>query len=259
MKQRKRDRMTVMFGLPTYTGRLHVATMQMLMGEAQALKHMGHKVLFEDRCGGADIAAGRNAMLACFLSSDATHLFMVDDDVNCARNGILRLLSYGEDFVAAVYPKREEPIRVTLKYIEGQDGPISHPSGLIEVGGVPGGFICISRRCARKMVRAYADMEYICNMAPNGRAWAVFDPYWYEDALGRHRLSEDFSFCRRWRDIGGSVLVDPDIPMGHVGHKEYTITLRDVMETKEPDNGPSRDVSELGMERRDKTEKAVST
>jgi hypothetical protein len=50
----------------------------------------------------------------------------------------------------------------------------------------------------------------------------LFDPLWWTDDEGQQRtLSEDYAFCQRWRDIGGKVYLDVNIPMGHVGPKMY--------------------------------------
>jgi hypothetical protein len=73
------------------------------------------------------------------------------------------------------------------------------------------------------MVAHYADTEFDCRDAPNGTAWALFDPY----HTGRKKLSEDLSFCQRWRDIGGRVFVIPDIRMGHIGLKTFTGSFAD--------------------------------
>jgi hypothetical protein len=43
----------------------------------------------------------------------------------------------------------------------------------------------------------------------------------------RHKYGEDYSFCKRWRDMGGQVWVDPSISMGHLGTKIWKGRLAD--------------------------------
>jgi hypothetical protein len=31
-------------------------------------------------------------------------------------------------------------------------------------------------------------------------------------------LSEDYTFCRRWQEIGGDIWLDPSISLNHYGH-----------------------------------------
>ena len=35
-----------------------------------------------------------------------------------------------------------------------------------------------------------------------------------------HYLSEDYAFCKRWRDIGESIFIDASILLNHIG--KYT-------------------------------------
>ena len=45
-----------------------------------------------------------------------------------------------------------------------------------------------------------------------------FGNHIFEDG---YKWGEDYSFCIRWRKIGGQVWVDPEIEMGHVGYKIF--------------------------------------
>jgi len=38
------------------------------------------------------------------------------------------------------------------------------------------------------------------------------------DPSDRRYLSEDYTFCRRWQDIGGDIWLDPSIALNHYGH-----------------------------------------
>jgi hypothetical protein len=40
-------------------------------------------------------------------------------------------------------------------------------------------------------------------------------------------LSEDYAFCRRWRDLGGEIFADFDSRLTHVGHASYEGSLKD--------------------------------
>ena len=67
------------------------------------------------------------------------------------------------------------------------------------------------------MVEQYPDSEFYVENAPGEKAWALFADY----RIGRHKMGEDYAFCRRWTDMGGKVLIDPEISMGHVGYKTF--------------------------------------
>ena len=34
-------------------------------------------------------------------------------------------------------------------------------------------------------------------------------------------ISEDYTFCQRWRDIGGKIQIDVSVPLNHIGHYAF--------------------------------------
>jgi hypothetical protein len=69
------------------------------------------------------------------------------------------------------------------------------------------------------MMAQYPDLKYVPDGPPNNPLanfyWRFFDTMVDPDS-GRY-LSEDYAFCRRWRDIGGKVYADLDSQLLHVG------------------------------------------
>ena len=63
-------------------------------------------------------------------------------------------------------------------------------------------------------------------------AWDIFDRL----RDGDLRYSEDYSFCERWRAMGGKVWIDPSIQMGHVGLKVFQGSFG-AWEDRPSDNG----------------------
>ena len=72
-----------------------------------------------------------------------------------------------------------------------------------------------------RMVRSYPNLEFYTKDTKAEKAYALFDPY----RIGRIKFGEDYSFCRRWRDIGGKVWLDPEIKLGHIGFKTFVGTI----------------------------------
>jgi hypothetical protein len=89
----------------------------------------------------------------------------------------------------------------------------------LEVAEAPTGFMVIKRHVFAIMMEQYPNLKYV----PDGPAnnplanfyWLFFDTMVDPDS-GRY-LSEDYAFCRRWRDIGGRVYADLDSRLLHVG------------------------------------------
>lgn len=223
----------IVFGLPAYTGQVHIGTMRTVMAACFEIQSRGGRTSIIDDCFGADICGSRNVVAARFLHGNGTHLMFIDNDVSAAKGAITRLIDFDVDLVAGVYPKRQDPITFPMRFLPGTDGPQGHESGLLEVAGVAGGFVCIRRNVIEKMHAAHPELEYLSRFSPTGKARAIFDHYWHEDHEGRHRLSEDYAFCERWRNLGGKVLIDPQILMAHTGLKEFSGKLMDYMKPAE--------------------------
>ncbi len=167
---------------------------------------------------------------------------MVDADVSWEPGAALRLMSHPVDLVLGAYPKRSEgegyPIRKLPGPVECVN-PVTgqyHPNGLAKIAGGPAGLMRISRACIEKMITAHADTWYGQPQVENLRkAWNLFE----FSVIDHERISEDMNFCRKWREIGGEVWVDPHLKLHHHGDKTYSGCfaehLRELSMLAEPD------------------------
>jgi hypothetical protein len=232
-KQPKPEPRKIWIVVPTYTGQVAAGTFKSLIHDMAHLIVSGNAVVPPFDIGAADIYMVRAHIVAHFLADpEATDLIMVDADVAWDSFGLQRLLAHDVDVVAGAYPKRQEPLsfmyrsEITLNEVTGkpQKALMGDPNtGLCEVWGVPGGFVRIKRHVLEKMVAHYGPtLTAADGLQAGAECVRLFDPYWITDANGkRTSLSEDYAFCQRWRDIGGKVYLDVNIPMGHVGAKMY--------------------------------------
>ena len=192
------------------------------------------------------ITRARNVMLIRFLKDESlTHLFWIDSDIAFTPQAVCRLLLADRDVVAGVYPIKAfnwpeggAPEGMTLSQFENRYthypfNPIGHgeekvssyadADGFVEVAEAPTGFMCIKRDVILRMMKHYPNLNYVPDGPPNNPDahlyWLFFDCMVDPDS-GRY-LSEDFAFCRRWRDMGGKVYVDIHIKLMHLGQYNY--------------------------------------
>lgn len=163
----------------------------------------------------------RNQFVADFLASDCTDLVMLDDDVVWEHKALQRLLSHDCDVVGGVYPKRRDPIEYPVRRLEGAE--YDQQTGLLEVQFLPTGFLRIRRNALEAMVKHYEHLRYKDDDANGGYAHALF---WFDlhpdpDTGEMTVWGEDFTFCRRWRDMGGQVFLDTLLRFKHMGRKAY--------------------------------------
>ena len=211
----------VMIGIPAYTGQIHLGTMRSMITDFLALKERGDDAMIFDEAGNAMIAHCRDMIVAHFLASDCSDLLFVDSDVMWEAGSLLRLLDAPVEFVSGIYPMRKDPEEYCVQWLPREELWADPGTGLLEVAGVPAGFMRLSRSMLERMVTEHPDSEFTDENAPHGKGWALFDNI-HE---GRAYWGEDFSFCKRWRDIGGQIWVDPEIKMGHIGNKTFSGSL----------------------------------
>jgi hypothetical protein len=196
------------------------------------------------------IPRGRNKIVLKFLAEEEfTHLFWIDSDVAFEARSVIRLLLADRDIACGVYPMKSEvwpaegiPAGMTraqyeVRYTEYPFNPIGHggervssyvdPEGFVEVAEAPTGFMVVKRHVFTQMMERYPHLNYTPDGPPNNPQahlhWRFFDCMVDPDS-GRY-LSEDFAFCRLWRDIGGKVWVDLDCRLGHLGQHMFNGNL----------------------------------
>ncbi len=207
--------MHVMVAIPAYSGQIHLGTMRSLFTDLLALQARGDQFTVQDECGNALIADARALIVAKFLASEADILVFVDSDVCWEAGALLRLVDAPVDMVAGIYPQRRDPPQYCVKWVNKPE--LRAVNGLLDVVGVPAGFLKLSRAQLEKMVVRYSESEFYAEMAPDKKAWALFADY----RVGTQKMGEDYAFCQRWIDMGGKVWVDPEIKMGHIGYKTF--------------------------------------
>jgi hypothetical protein len=207
----------VFIGLPAYTGQIHLATFRSLVHDYVGLIERGDSVEVFDESGNAMIADCRAVIVQKFLETKATHLVFVDTDVSWEKGALLKLVDHDEDFVGAAYPYRRDPIEYPLSWDLDTDEVWANRKGLIEVWGLPAGLMCLSRAMLEKMVAAHPELMFLTTNTESKKACGLFEPY----RDGEMKYGEDYSFCNRWRDLGGKIYLDPEIKTGHIGYKTF--------------------------------------
>jgi hypothetical protein len=211
-------RRVIYMALPAYHGTIRVETSAGIVNAAIDCAAKGWDLRYRLSIGDCILPRVRNRFIADALADPAvTDLFFIDHDIAWEDGAIIRMLEHPVDFVAGVYPKREDPITYPVRYLKDQPTMTDPATGLVEVEGVPGGFMRIRTSALRRMVEHYAHLEYEEEALASKNAWALFD----YDLNGKRYWGEDFVFCNRWREMGGKIWVDPLLSFHHIGPKPF--------------------------------------
>jgi hypothetical protein len=183
------------------------------------------------------ISHARNVILAQFMKTDCDDLVFIDDDVSWEHGALTRLIKHPVDLVAGVYRHKKDDETYPLNFKETPDGQVRSDlkTGLIEVRDVPFGFTRITRSCAQRLYDAAADVKFVHSNAPDLDCRVVFNVEYHE---GQY-FGEDYTFCRKWRDMGGKVWVDPEMALNHTGTKVYMGHLGNFLRKVAEDKPPS--------------------
>ena len=188
------------------------------------------------------ITRSRNTLVARFLAHPtATHLLFVDADIGFEAAQLDRMLAFNQPVVAGMYPLKvlhwptaaarqragEPAAAAPLLYVgepcEGAEAEAA--DGFITARHAGTGFMLLRRDGLERMVRAYPETRYqgIDAYSPGTSAGtpshALFDCM-IAPETGQY-ISEDWTFCRRWRAIGGKVWLDTLGSLTHVGAHDY--------------------------------------
>jgi hypothetical protein len=171
--------------------------------------------------GNSLIADARNKLVARFLASDCSDLVFIDADLSWQAADLLRLASHDRPLVAGVY-QRKSRTKIDFAVKFGAD-IAQDADGLVAVQRVGTGFMRLRRDGLEKMVAAHPALRLKNPAAPDdGRFYALFDTAVVDGQF----VGEDFTFCDRWRALGGQVLIDPALNFAHHGATAYDEPLR---------------------------------
>lgn len=210
----------VYVAMPVHNSYMHASTTASLLASKDLLAQHGINLQSGGWLGDSLLASARNILLSKFLyDTDGTDLIFIDADISWNPHDLLKLLTYEVDFVAGLYRHKRLQESYPVNFLLGhgdQKGP------LIEVEDVPMGFTRISRVALLRMFDAYRSRAYKHPASGDLPLCCLFEePF----VPGRGLVGEDYIFCKRWRSIGGKVLVDPDMTLTHHGDFGFTGNL----------------------------------
>lgn len=165
------------------------------------------------------VARGRSLLASKFLTEEATKhctdLVFIDTDVYWDGDELTKLLMHEVDVVAGAYPFKNESGNFPIRW---SSQGLMETNGLWIVQAVTPGFMRIRRGALERLV---AEMPWLEFNDAHGdaahRCWMFFDNLARPNGI----YDEGYVFCERWRGVGGTVYVDPNLHLKHIGLKIY--------------------------------------
>jgi glycosyltransferase involved in cell wall biosynthesis len=155
------------------------------------------------------IQRARNDLISIAIESNVDALVFVDSDMEFSPQWIFKLLSYEEDVVGGTARKKTD--EAELYNINTQNLDIEE-NGLIKVNSLGTGFLKLSKKALQSLWNI--SPEYINE---GKKARMIFDVQVIDGEL----FSEDNVMCRKLRELGYDIWLDPNMCCNHIGPKVY--------------------------------------
>jgi hypothetical protein len=233
----------IVVGTPCFGGVVSQDYTMSLLALSAAAAGQGFDVAVVMLGNDALIPRARSAIVAKFLDNPATtHLLFIDADISFLPEQVARMLKFDKDFVAGLYPAKiidwnqlaqrfghsqetldEAGLAYVAAFCEGDEARTENGFATGVYAGT--GFQLIKRGVFERMIEAYPETKYKAlhafprPAAASDNLYALFDCMIDPDT-GVY-LSEDYSFCRRWRAIGGEIWCDLNSKLNHSGSYTY--------------------------------------
>jgi hypothetical protein len=217
-EEQKRPRFFI--STPAYEGKVHVQYAMSLLDTSEILRMLGYEVIVRVPVGSSLLVADRNRILQMFWESEADYLLCVDSDLGWDPIFIPKLLDHlvkdDVEFVGGVYPSRDGK-SFNFRPMTEEDGRIivDKKTQLLKMNHIPAGFMMMKRSVIQKLHEKYPELYYTPKDPRNGSesAFCLFNTeVWDGEFWG-----EDYVFCRRVREAGIDIWVDPMIGFNHAG------------------------------------------
>jgi len=206
--------MKIFVAIPVYDGKIlgQVVT-NLFLEQAEAIKNGDELHLFIGY-GSAGIAQSRNLCVTNFMKSDCDKLMFVDNDITWEPGDLIKLCKMPVDFVGGAYRLKRIGERYPVAFLphdpKGFKGiQLTENTALIEVEGLPTGFLSLSRKVFEKMMVAHP--ERTTEIKDGEREYCFF----HMPFVDGHLYGEDLYFCRTWLEMGEKIYLYPDLNLIH--------------------------------------------
>lgn len=205
--------------IPCYGGMMSEPTVTSLLRFVVIASRIGLQWSIDTMVNESLVTRARNNLAAKMMSNPrATHFMFIDADIRFQPESILQMLAAEKEVIGGLYPKKSLPPNYVINLL-----PEVKVSGdIFNVDTIGTGFLMFRREVYEKLCAAHPECKYVddVNLGKN------YEPYMYSifdtiiDEKG-HYLSEDWTFCRRWRAIGGEIWAHGKVLLNHIGHYEF--------------------------------------
>lgn len=231
--------MKIYIATPMYAGIAKSFFVASLSDLTQELMRRGHTILHTSTTNESLITRARNTLANEFMKSDFDALLFIDSDHGFNPQDVANMIESGKDLIGAIYPMKTinwENVRqaallglpnlqdysgvFAVNYLaESQSFNGNEPFKVRDVGT---GMMFIRRNVfesLKSVVKVYKNNTLMAGAPMGEEIHEYFTTF--IDPDGQILLSEDYAFCKLWRDLGNDVYAAPWVRITHSGDYNY--------------------------------------
>ena len=239
---------SIFIATPCYGGNLTIEYTNSLLGFLMSCFRYKVDCSIELTGNESLITRGRNHLVSKFMASNCTHLAFVDADIEFNGEDLIKLLKHNLPIVCGAYTTKSLNEAYVVNLTDHEKIAHFPNSNVVEVLNSGTGFMMIERSVIEEMQKNYPELhyetdfdgsymdlskmpdEYIANLRKN--LYSLFDTIHDTEDDNRY-LSEDYTFCKRYKDIGGRIFLDTSILLNHVGRHKFKGDLEKLIKFNE--------------------------
>jgi hypothetical protein len=215
----------VLIAMPAYGQVNNMQTTRSLFGLCQWLTvhNVNNQLLVYSA---ADIVEVRNLFLTVWYDANPhlSHMLFVDADMGFDPLMVRDMIRFGKPLTGTLYRRRQLEPSVVGTVLHEKHSVADVVDGFIPASGLGCGVMLISRHVVDVMLAKMPELrDALPSVLADGAPGSVkqliraFDPI----REGSVRLSEDMSFCHRWRQCGGEIWANIRYPVSHIGPHDF--------------------------------------
>lgn len=209
--------MSLLIATPMYGGQCTAAYCRSAISLKEALIQGGMEHDWLTNWNDSLITRVRDVIAADFLqNTDYKKLLFIDADIEFSPEDVALLWNLDTHVSCGAYRLKQpdSPLGVwrggQLRDLEEFTDPVS-----VDFAGT--GFMMIDREAFEALKPHVPEYEE----GRVGKCWAFFQDPVVDLGQGNYHESEDYHFCRLWRERGGEVICHPGIDLTHWGQMGY--------------------------------------
>lgn len=235
------EKIKLFIATPMYGGQCSGSYTQSILQSVAVLSANGIESSFSFMFNESLIQRARNALANMFMKGNYDYLMFIDADIRFNPTDIVHMIKADKDVICGIYPKKEinwTTVKMAMDknvpfsqlkdytgsfvvnlvdYATETTVPVNQP---VEIFNGGTGFMLIKRSVFEQMSEKVP--TYINDVVDLAGSMAVRDEIkeYFATSIEpetQRLLSEDYHFCRTWREMGGKIYAAPWCDLAHIG------------------------------------------